>query len=159
MNHPLTEQNLRTFWDHEDCACNKLPGLPSKQWTSRKCSQTAKSFIKKVKATGADYFLLLLSWRKTPMEGLSTSPARRMFGQCMRTHLQGALVIGERQDSQTNATSPWQEPDMVQSRNRRTSRCAILSSEDRRWENPPQKPQTWMKERCHGSPVVVSHMT
>ena len=33
-----------------------------------------------------------------------------MIGQCMRTHLQGALAIGERQDSQTNATSPWQEP-------------------------------------------------
>ena len=39
------------------------------------------------------------------MEGLSTSPARRMFGQRMQTHLQGALTIGERQDSQTNATS------------------------------------------------------
>ena len=36
--------------------------------------KTAKSLIKKVKATGANYFLILLSWRNTPMEGLSTSP-------------------------------------------------------------------------------------
>ena len=89
--------------------------------------KTAKSLIKNVKATRADYFLLLLlSWRNTPTEGLSTLPARRMFGQRMRTHLQGALAIGERQDSQNTATSPWQKPDMVQSRNRRTSRCEIL---------------------------------
>ena len=32
-------------------------------------------------------------------------PAWRMFGQRMQTHLQGALAIADRQDSQTNATS------------------------------------------------------
>ena len=101
-------------------------GYPQSNERVENAFKTAKSLIKKVKATGADYFFLLLSWRNTPMEGLSTSPAWRMFGQRMRTHLQGALAIGERQDSQNNATSPWQEPDMVQSRNRRTSRCAIL---------------------------------
>ena len=45
------------------------------------------------------------------MEGLSTSPAQRMFGRRMWTHLQGALAIGERRDSQSNATSQWQEPE------------------------------------------------
>ena len=82
------------------------PGYPQSNGRVENAVKTAKSLIKKVKATGADYFLLLLSWRNTPTEGLSTSPAQRMFGQRMRTHLQGALAIGERQDSQNNATSP-----------------------------------------------------
>ena len=81
-------------------------GYPQSNERVENAFKTAKSLIKKVKATGADYFFLLLSWRNTPMEGLSTSPAWRMFGQRMRTHLQGALAIGERQDSQNNATSP-----------------------------------------------------
>ena len=82
------------------------PGYPQSNGREENTVKTAKSLIKKVKATGADYFLLLLSWRNTPTEELTTSPARRMFGQRMRTHLQGALTIGERQDSQNNATSP-----------------------------------------------------
>ena len=81
------------------------PGYPQSNGRVENAVKTAKSLIKKVQAMGADYFLLLLSWRNTPTEGLSTSPAWRMFGQHMQTHLQGALAIGERQDSQTNATS------------------------------------------------------
>ena len=81
------------------------PGYPQSNGLVENAVKTAKSLIKKVKATGADYFVLLLSWSNTPMQGLSTSPARRIFGQCMRTYLQGALAIGESQDSQTNATS------------------------------------------------------
>ena len=83
-----------------------FPGYPQSNGRVENAVKTAKSLIKKVKATGADYFLLLLSWRNTPTEELSTSPAPRMFGQRMQTHLQGALAVGERQDSQTNATSP-----------------------------------------------------
>ena len=70
------------------------PGYP--QSNGRVMSvKTAKSLIKEVKAMAADYFLLLLSWRNTPTEGLSTSPQLGVW----------ALAIGERQDSQTNATS------------------------------------------------------
>ena len=76
------------------------PGYPQSNGRVENAVKTAKSLIKKVKATGADYFLLVLTWRNTPTEGLSTSPARHMFGQRMRTHLQGALA------SQNNATSP-----------------------------------------------------
>ena len=36
----------------------------------------------KAKASGANYFLSLLSWRKTLTEGLSALPAQSMFGQC-----------------------------------------------------------------------------
>ena len=82
------------------------PGYPQSNGRVENAVKTAKSLIKKVKAIGVDYFLLLLSWRNNPTEGLSTSPARRMFGQHTRTHLQGALAIGERQDSQNYATSP-----------------------------------------------------
>ena len=116
---------------------------------SRKHSQDCKELNQESQqASGANNFLSLLSWRNTVMEGLSTSPAQLMFGWCMWTHLQGALAIAERRDSQSNTTSSWQEPDMVQSRNRRTSRCAILhvKSVDRRWENPLQKLQTSLQE-------------
>ena len=99
-------------------------GYPQSNYV-KNAVKTAKSLIKKAKATGADYFLSLLSWRNTPTEGLTTSPAQSMFGRRMWTHLQEALIIGERRDSQSNATSPWQEPDVVQSRNT-TSRCVIL---------------------------------
>ena len=81
------------------------PGYPQSNGRVENAVKTAKILIKKVKATGASYFLLLLSWRNTPTEGLSTLPAWRMSGQRMRTHLQGALAIADRQDSQTNATS------------------------------------------------------
>ena len=56
------------------------PGYPQSNGRVENAVKTAKTLIKKVKATGADCFLLLLSWRNTPTEGLSTSPARRMFG-------------------------------------------------------------------------------
>ena len=127
MNHLLTLQNFELFAIIWDWACNQLPGYPKSNGWVENAFKTAKSLIKKAKASGANYFLSLLSWRKTPTEGLSTLPAQHMFGQRTRTHLQGPLAIAERGDSQStcNATSTWQEPDMVQSRNRRTSRCAI----------------------------------
>ena len=99
-------------------------GYPQSNYV-KNAVKTAKSLIKKAKATGADYFLSLRSRRNTPSEGLTTSPAQSIFGWRMWTHLQEALTIGERRDSESNATSPWQEPDMVQSRNT-TSRCVIL---------------------------------
>ena len=49
-------------------------GNPQSNGRVENAVKTAKSLIKKVKATGADYFLLLLSWRNTPTEGLSTLP-------------------------------------------------------------------------------------
>ena len=48
------------------------PGYPQSNGRVENTVKTAKSLIKKVKATGADYFLLLLSWRNNPTEGLST---------------------------------------------------------------------------------------
>jgi len=47
--------------------------------------KAVKNFIKKAKESGIDYYLSLLSWRNTPTEGLSTSPAQHMFGCCART--------------------------------------------------------------------------
>ena len=60
--------------------------------------KTAKGLIKKAKASGANCFLSLLSWRNTSTEGLGTLLAQRMFGQRTQTHHQGALTIGERGD-------------------------------------------------------------
>ena len=50
------------------------PGSPQSKGRVEKAVKTAKSLIKKAKASGADYFLSLLSWRNTPKEGLNTSP-------------------------------------------------------------------------------------
>ena len=55
------------------------PGNPQSNGWVENAVKPAKSLIKKVKATGADYFLLLLSCRNTPTEGLSTSPARHNY--------------------------------------------------------------------------------
>ena len=68
-------------------------GYPQSNGRVENAVKTAKSLIKKVKATGANYFLLLLSWRNTPMEGLSTSPTRRMFGQRMEPTLKELLPL------------------------------------------------------------------
>ena len=103
---PLNSAEFENFLRSSGTAyVTSSPGYPQSNGRVENAVKTAKSLIKKVQAMGADYFLLLLSWRNTPTEGLSTSPAWRMFGQHMQTHLQGALAIGERQDSQTNATS------------------------------------------------------
>ena len=87
MNHLLTLQNFELFAIIWDWACNQLPGYPQSNGRVENAVKTAKSLIKKAKASGANYFLSLLSWRKTPTEGLSTLPAQSMFWQRTRTHL------------------------------------------------------------------------
>ena len=105
---PLNSAGFENFLRSSGTAyVTSSPGYPQSNGRVENAVKTAKSLIKKVQAMGADYFLLLLSWRNTPTEGLSTSPAWRMFGQHMQTHLQRAFAIGERQDSQTNATSHY----------------------------------------------------
>ena len=44
-------------------------GYPQSNGRVENAVKTAKSLIKKVQAMGADYFLLLLSWRNTPNRG------------------------------------------------------------------------------------------
>ena len=91
---PLNSAEFENFLRSSGTAhVTTSPGYPQSNGRVENAVKTAKSLIKKVQATGADYFLLLLSWSNTPTEGLSTSPARRMFGQSMRTHLQGALAM------------------------------------------------------------------
>ena len=83
---PLNSAGFENFLRSSGTAyVTSSPGYPQSNGRVENAVKTAKSLIKKVKATGADYFLLLLSWRNTPTEGLSTSPARRMFGPRMRT--------------------------------------------------------------------------
>ena len=43
--------------------------------------------MKKAKEAGRDPYLSLLDWRNTPSEGMSSSPAQRMFGRRTRTLL------------------------------------------------------------------------
>ena len=72
------------------------PGYPQSNGWVENAVKTAKRLIKKAKASGADYFLSLLSWRNMPTEGMSTSPALQMFGWRTRTHLElSPLVKGE----------------------------------------------------------------
>ena len=54
--------------------------------------KTAKKLLKKRTESVTEYYLLLLNWRNTPIEGMNTSPAQRlrMFGHRTRTQLSTA---------------------------------------------------------------------
>ena len=66
--------------------------------------KTASTLIKKAKESGAEFYLSLLSWRNTPIEGMNSSPAQRMFGPRTRTQLPTAEVLPKPQSTDTEAT-------------------------------------------------------
>ena len=72
------------LWSYGTEHVTSCTGYPPSNGRVENAVKTAKSLIKKAKALGADYFLCLLNWRKTPTEGLSTSPAQCTFEQRTR---------------------------------------------------------------------------
>ena len=80
---PFNSAEFANFlWSSGTEHVTSSPGYPQSNGWVENAVKTAKSLIKKAKALGADYFLSLLRWRNTPMEGLSTSPAQPMFRRC-----------------------------------------------------------------------------
>lgn len=55
--------------------------------------KTAKNLIKKSKAQKEDYYLSLLSWRKTPTEGLDSSQAQRHYSRRTRTRTTASKLL------------------------------------------------------------------
>ena len=63
------------------------PRYPQSNGKVENAVQTVKRLFKKCKDAGQSEFLALLDWRNTPTEGMSTSPAQRLFGRRCKTLL------------------------------------------------------------------------
>ena len=80
---PLSSQEFREFpASHRFEVITSSPGYPQSNGNSEveNAIKTAKSIITKAKQAGTDIYLSLLDWRNTPSEGMSSSPAQKMFG-------------------------------------------------------------------------------
>ena len=77
---PFSSQQFKEFAaSYEFEAITSSPGYPQSNGKVEKAIKTAKSIMKKAKQEGTDIYLSLLDWRNTPSEGMSSSPAQRMF--------------------------------------------------------------------------------
>ena len=63
------------------------PEYPQSNGKVENAVKTAKNLMKKSASTSSDFHLALLDWRNTPTEGMTSSPAQRMFGKRTRTLL------------------------------------------------------------------------
>ena len=61
------------------------PGNSQSNGTAEAAVKTAKAILTKSHAAGEDHMIGLLNIRNTPQEGLTTSPAQRLFGRRTRT--------------------------------------------------------------------------
>ena len=87
-NMPFRSQEFREFAaSYEFEVIPSSPYYPQSNGKVRNAIKTAKSIIKKAKQAGTDIYLSLLDWRNTLSEGMSSSPAQRMFGRRGRTLL------------------------------------------------------------------------
>ena len=85
---PFSSQEFREFAvSYKFEVITSSPGYPQSNGKVENAIKTAKSIMKNAKQAGTDVFLSLLDWRNTPSEGMSSSPAQRMFGRRTRTLL------------------------------------------------------------------------
>ena len=85
---PFSSQEFReSAASYEFEVITSSPGYPQSNGKVANATTTAKSIMKKGKQAGTDIYLSLLGWRNTPSEGMSSSPAQRMFGRRTRTLL------------------------------------------------------------------------
>ena len=63
------------------------PGNIQANGAAEAAVKIAKRLLRKCKATGEDPYLGLLNIRNTPPEGMTTSPAQRLFGRRTKTLL------------------------------------------------------------------------
>ena len=63
------------------------PIYPQSNGKAENAVKTVKQLFSKCRQAGQPEQLALLDWRNTPMEGLQTSPAQRLFGRRCRTLL------------------------------------------------------------------------
>ena len=87
-NMPFNSQEFKDFAaNYEFEVITSSPGYPQSNGKVENTIKTAKNIMKKAKQAGTDVYLSLLDWRNTPTEGMSSSPAQRMFGRRTRTLL------------------------------------------------------------------------
>ena len=86
---PFSSQEFREFAASNKCeVITSSPGYPQSNGMVENDIKTAKSIMmKKAKQAGTDIYFSLLDWRNTPSEGISSSPAQKMFGRRTRTLL------------------------------------------------------------------------
>ena len=79
---PISSQEFREFAaSYEFEVITSSTGYHQINGKVENSIKTAKSIMKNAKQAGTDIYLSLLDWRDTPSEGMSSSPARRMFGR------------------------------------------------------------------------------
>ena len=87
-NMPFNSQEFKEFTaSYEFEVITSSPGYPQSNGKVGNTIKTAKNIMKKAKQAGTDVYLSLLDWRNTSSEGMSSSPAQRMFGRRTRTLL------------------------------------------------------------------------
>ena len=93
-NMPFNSQEFRDFaTTYEFEVIISSPGYPQSNGKAENAIKTAKNIMKKAKQAGTDVYLSLLDWRNTPSEGMSSSPAQRMFGRRTRTLLPTSSLL------------------------------------------------------------------
>ena len=88
MVHNLHQLNLQPSqkpWSFEHYTSS--PRYPQSNGKAEKAVQTVKRLFTKCEASGQTEYLALLDWRKTPTEGVGTSPAQRLLGRRCKTPL------------------------------------------------------------------------
>ena len=80
MNHLLTLQNFELFAIIWDWACNQLPGYPQSNGRVENTVKTAKSLIKKAKASGPIIFFLYWAGERPQQRGWAPCQLRVCFG-------------------------------------------------------------------------------
>ena len=87
-NMPFNSQEFKEFAaSYEFEVITSSSGYPQSNGRVENTIKTVKNIMKKAKQAGTDVYLSLLDWRNTPSEGMSSSPAQRMFGCRTRTLL------------------------------------------------------------------------
>ena len=86
---PFSSQEFSEFaTSYEFEVITSSRGCPQSNGKVENAIKTAKSIMKKAKQAGTDIYSSLLDWRNTPSEGMSSSPAQRMFGRRTAPHHQ-----------------------------------------------------------------------
>ena len=87
-NMPFNSQESKSFQPATSFeVITSSPGYSQSNGKVENTIKTEKNIMKKAKQAGTDVYLSLLDWRNTPSEGISSSPAQRMFGRRTRTLL------------------------------------------------------------------------
>ena len=91
---PFDSQEFRDFAAaYEFQLVTSSPNYPESNGRLENAVKTAKQLMRKSKQAGTDFYLTLLDWKNTPMEGVGCSSVQRLCGQRTRTLLPTATSL------------------------------------------------------------------